>query len=236
MVGTHRHVPAAPDSPCKVFLEAAREHALPHGAGTKPSHPIPTLTYWPDPEPVATFVRETLARGERLTETTRATVSPRANVTLPGSAPFIHLMESATAQSFFVRLDDIAMTTSVPVHAAVYRRALGGKPIPGTTPMHIPRMDGVGVVLQGRREDLPSSTRTRCESLAARIARTGAACRCPTFPQCLGGPYESGGFRDTDLFCPLRASELLVTAIDAEANAQAVTSGATGGTLMSPAE
>ena len=49
----------------------------------------------------------------------------------------------------------------------------------------------------------------RVRSLASRIARTGAVCRCTTFPDCLGGAYESGDFLGTDLFCPLRACEVL---------------------------
>ena len=210
MVGTHRHVPAQPAPLQEVFVRLAERLGLSRYVQQAPAHSIPTLGYWPEPQPLQAFVNQALDASEHLTETTRATVTERAHRVLGGPEAFMHLMESATAQSSLVRRDDIVMTTCAPTHAAAYRRLLGMRLVPGTQGIPVPGLgEGTHYVLYGRAESLPAPMRRRCESLATRIARTGAACRCATFPDCLGGPYESGDFLGTDLFCPLRACEAL---------------------------
>ena len=209
MVGTHRHVPAAQGLVSMLFVQVAERYGLSSYVERAPEHAIPALKYWPDPQPLEAFVNQVLAAGERLTETTRAAVTERGSQVLERSGTFMHLMESATAESSLVRRDDVVMTACTPGHAVAYRRLLGMQLVHGTKGTHVPLLGGDSYVLHGRADDLPAPMRRRCESLATRIARTSAACRCATFPDCLGGPYESGDFRGTDLFCPLRACEVV---------------------------
>ena len=108
---------------------------------------------------------------------------------------------------FFFGTEHVILTC-IPSHVAFYR-PYGFRDAEGTRTQFQAGLQCDLACLHGRIAWVPSPARERCESLAARIARTGAACRCATFPACLGGPYESGEFRDVDLFCPVRAAEML---------------------------
>jgi hypothetical protein len=210
MVGTHRHVPATPGDPSAVFLELCERRGLSGFARRHRAHPLPMFKYLPRPEPVAALVNDALAKDERVIEPTRATVASGEAQDFWGSQLFRHLAESAAAECYFFRGDALIVMTCVPAHAVAYRRMLGWRHVPGTEPEDFPQLGGVTAVVTGRPADLPAAVRDRCVAMAARIARTGAACRCAGFPECLGGPYESGAFGAIDMFCPLRAKEILV--------------------------
>ena len=173
--------------------------------------PIPMLKYLPDRDVVLDLC-ESLARGgEGFMEPGRFVINPAYRSHAPGAGHHLaRVMIDGTVAFFFSCGVEHAFLACVPSHAVLYR-PYGFRETEGTRTQHFEAWQTDGTCLHGRIAWVPSPARERCEALAARIARTGAACRCATFPACLGGPYESGEFRDVDLFCPVRAGEVVGT-------------------------
>jgi len=172
------------------------------------AHPLPLMKYLLDWQAVEVLVNRVRRAGERVVEPGRLALDPayRAGATGPRHLAR-HMIEGSVAFFFFFRIEH-AVLTCAPPHAAFYE-PYGFRPAEGTSTRLHPELSSLISCLHGSIPWVPAPARERCQSLAARIARTGGACRCGTFPHCLGGPYETGEFRASDLFCPLLAAERL---------------------------
>ena len=125
-----------------------------------------------------------------------------------------HIIEASTFFFFFFfffffDIRHVTLTCD-PAHVRFYT-TVGFADAPGTERRHHPAFDAVVVCLYARKDAVPDAALGRVLSLAARIRKFGSACRCPSFPECLGGPYETGEFRSVDLFCPSLALEIVGT-------------------------
>ncbi len=170
-------------------------------------HPLPLMEYLVDRDAVAALFQRLTARGERVVEPGRLALDPlwrSAN----GFHLARHIIESAVAFFFFLEIEN-ALLTCVPLHVRFYR-PLGFREAEGTTTCHQPLLEGEYACLHGTRAWVPSPQRERTLSFVERIRRMDATCWCSTYPSCLPEPYERGRIVDSDLFCPLRAKEVLL--------------------------
>jgi hypothetical protein len=208
MIGTHRHVPAPAGEPSAVVRDLCARRGLLGLVDRPREHVLPMLKYISNRVPILALVDAALARGERVFEPTRATVAEGPWHRIWGTKLLLHIAESAAAQAYYLRGDALTVMSCTRAHAVAYKRMLGWRDVPGIAPEDV-RLRADAAVISSRPEDVPAPVRERCEALAARITRTGEACRCAAFPACLGGPYESGDFAGVDVLCPVRAKEIL---------------------------
>ncbi len=175
-----------------------------------PQARLPLLEYIPERVVVEQLVDDILSRGERVTEPSRLVLSPDFRSRAPGSSQHLarQIIESAVAFFFFFFRIPHAILTCAREHRIFYR-PYGFKLTEGTQIQLYPKFGKESACLHGTMTSVPAEARDRCDAIATRIRRTGGACRCATFPACLGGPHESGDFSSVDLFCPLRAKELV---------------------------
>ena len=177
------------------------------------SERLPLMTYLVDRAGVATLLERIDELGEKAGEPGRLTLDPRFRSSAGGSTGSValarFLIESATAFFFsFLFFFEHAILTCIPAHVRLYR-PLGFHPTAGTRTRFQSTLQVEVACLHGMTEKLPSPVRERVLSMAKRIKRIGLTCSCATFPACLPGPYETGDFRNADLFCPLLADEKL---------------------------
>lgn len=123
-----------------------------------------------------------------------------------------HIIESAVGFFFFFLEIQNAILTCIPHHTRFYA-PLGFQEAAGTQSQYQPHLDCELVCLHGQESRVPSPMRDRVVAFAARIERNGATCRCPAFPACVPGPYSTGRFEGIDLFCPVRAAEILAKTV-----------------------
>jgi hypothetical protein len=174
-------------------------------------YPLPMMKYLIDREAVARLAERIEEGGETIVEPGRLAVAPELSDVLRRAARHLapHIIESAVAFFFFFFDYRHAALTCDPTHVRFYS-TVGFADAPGTERRRHPEFDAVVVCLYARRDDVPEPARSRVLALAARIRREGGACRSSTFPDCLGGPYETGTFTASDLLCPAVARALLV--------------------------
>lgn len=170
--------------------------------------PLPLMTYLVDSDAVGRIVDEIDARGERVVEPGRLSLEPRYRAAAPGRERHLarHVIDGAVAFYFFHLGIGHAILTCIPPQDAFYR-PYGFSITEGTLCQFHDRLGAQVACLHGTIPGVPAPARERCTALAARIARTGGACRCASFPECLGGPYETGDFSAADVFCPLLACQ-----------------------------
>jgi hypothetical protein len=166
--------------------------------------PLPLLSYFPDVEIVRALYDDILSRGELVAEPGRLSVDP----TVRNLGVAVFMAQTATAVFFFFFGIDHALLTCRPPHRRLYE-PLGFRQVPGTRARECPPYMGTIICMLGSQREVPEPNLSAVKCLNTRFSRTGETCHCATFPACLPGPYESGEFRQTDLFCPLLARELL---------------------------
>ena len=176
------------------------------------AEPFPLMTYLVDRDAVAALVERCEAAGEPVGEPGRLTLVPgmRGAAGAAGALPLArHIIEASTSFFFFFFFSiHHAILTCIPAHTRFYR-PLGFKEAEGTTTKLQPRLGVELACLHGESDAVPSPVRERVLAMARCIGGKGGTCHCPTFPDCLPGPYETGDFRGVDLFCPLQATRLL---------------------------
>jgi hypothetical protein len=163
------------------------------------------MSYLVDRDAVGRAFDRLVSRGERVCEAGRLTLDP----TYRGSDRHLaaHIIEGAIGFFFFLGIEN-AFIDMVSSKARFYGR-YGFREIEGTATRYQPVIGDDVTCLHGTLGGVPSPQRERLVSMGKRIARYGIACRCATYPACLTDAYETGDFRDTDGFCPMRAKELL---------------------------
>jgi CheY-like chemotaxis protein len=211
MVGTLR-VAGQAEGPAREALErvVAADDSLLARVRAARRYPLPLMTYLVDRDAVQQLFDRLVAAGEMVVEPGRLTLAPawRGNTGTSERHLARHIIDGAVASFFFFFRVQNAILTCVPLHVAMYR-GYGFGETEGTRTQFHPAVQSDVACLHGRSSTVPSPARERCSALAARIARTGAACRCAAFPSCLGGPYETGRFADADLLCPALAREVV---------------------------
>jgi hypothetical protein len=208
MVGALRVVGQTVSPQIAWIGEVTESHPLLRAAlAAPPRTRLPLLEYLPERAAVSALVEALLARGEGVSEPSRLVLRQAYRARAIGARTPLarHLIESAVAFFFFFRIPH-AILTCAKDHRAFYR-PFGFRQTEGTT-LQVYKNLGIEFgCLHGTMDTVPEPARTRCESLAARIRRTGGACSCESLPDCLGGPYETGDFSGADVFCPLLACE-----------------------------
>ncbi len=168
-------------------------------------YPLPLMEYLLDREAVAALAGHAASRGERVVEPGRLTLDP---VLRGGRHLARHIVESAVAFFFFfLEIDNAILTCSPPQDRFYY--PFGFERLASTARRFYPEFGANVDCLHGTRERVPNERRGPIFAMAERIRRTGATCRCSSFPACLGSAYETGDFAGVDVFCPWRAREIL---------------------------
>jgi CheY-like chemotaxis protein len=213
-VGGLRVINAAnPDAGRAIVALANEDPALLERAQRPVPHPIELPLKWPEPQAVLRLLDDFDKRGERFVEISRLVVTPtQRGQSLSQGLVALALLESTAAFVGFVLAVENTLQTCSVRHQAAYAR-LGFRIAEGTRPSFITKAAEVLVCLHARVDQLPPTARARIQAVAERGRSRGFVCRCATFPACLGGPYETGAFRGTDLFCPLQAREVLQPAL-----------------------
>ena len=155
---------------------------------------------------------ESIARaGEVVVEPSRLVLLPahRAGGERGDRALARQMIESLVGYFFFFQIGN-ALLTCAPPHTVFYR-PYGFVEAEGTEIVFTPTFGAPWATLHGHSARVSPSARERCEEIVQRLARNagGGACRCENFPACLGGPYATGDFSATDLWCPALARRLL---------------------------
>jgi two-component system, chemotaxis family, chemotaxis protein CheY len=216
LVGTMRIVGAHPGPARPVAARVLAPYAaLAERFEAPRGHALPMMEYLPDRAAVAAVLARSAAAGEQVVEPGRLALRPDFRADSGESQRHLarHMIEGTVAHCFH-RGTEHALLTCIPPHDAFYR-PYGFRVTEGTEVQFNPHLQAVVACLHGRIAWVPSPARERCTALAARIARTGASCRCASFPACLAAEgtapaaYESGDFRGTDLLCPAKAAEAL---------------------------
>jgi FixJ family two-component response regulator len=173
--------------------------------------PLPMQEYLVDRDAVSQLL-ERVAAGEDVVEPGRLALLPAHREGGAAGARHLarHMIEGSVSFFFFFRIMN-AVLTCTPLHVAFYK-PYGFELTNGTRVTFTPQMNIEVACLHGRLDRVPEPARSRCAEIAQRLAWAGDACRCENFPACLGGPYATGDFRATDLFCPAKARQLLVSA------------------------
>jgi CheY-like chemotaxis protein len=183
-------------------------------AEAPPAHELPMGNYLPDWPVVQQLIRDAAARGERAMEGGRLTLSASLRGGRGGLRLARHAIESSVGHAVFVEKLENSLLSCTADHARMYQ-GYGFRECEGTATRHDDRFGTAICCLHLRPEWLASETRPATAARAARFQRTGSICQCASYPTCLAAsgaapsPYETGEFRGTDLFCPLRARELL---------------------------
>lgn len=172
-----------------------------------PAARLPLLEYLPEREVVSALIEHLLARGESVTEPSRLVLKRELRARAVGTHLPLgrHIIESAVAFFFYFRIPHAILTCSK--EHRVFYRPYGFTLTEGTSIQLNAKFGFEVACLHGKMASVPDAARARCTALAARIRRTGGACCCESFPDCLGGPYESGDFTSSDVFCPMLAQE-----------------------------
>ena len=194
-----------------LVLALGENHELIRRARGPKTVPLGLLKFWPHPEPVHAFLAMCKGKGERVVEIGRFTIRPSGKHPSIGSlTSALAMIEGTAAVVGMIERVPNSLVSCREAHQAPYSR-LGFELLPGIEPTYLQLFAAREVVLHGRADRIRSSLRKRIESQAARYDKLHHSCRCASFPDCLGGPYETGEFLAADVFCPLRAQELLVT-------------------------
>ena len=194
----------------RAFIQIVGEDLDLHHRATAPrTQPLELLKHWPEPAPVLRALQRCRDHGEQVREVGRLVLKPssRGAGLAPGAAALL-LIEGTAAEVEFVRGVENTFVHVAATHRVAYAR-IGFALVEGTRSTDQEAHGGTYVCLRGRPDWIKSPVRERVLSSAARLRARGAACRCATFPACLGGAYEVGDFSSTDLFCPARADEVL---------------------------
>jgi hypothetical protein len=171
-------------------------------------YPLSMMTYLEDREAVQRVFERLTGDGERVVEAGRLTL--RLSHRSSGRQLASHIIEGAISFYFYFLGIENTFIDCRPSHVPMYRR-YGFREIEGVPTKYQPGMGADVACLHGARCRVPSARRDRLVAMSKRISRTGGACRCDTYPACMPLAYETGDFRDSDEFCPIRAKEVLVT-------------------------
>jgi hypothetical protein len=101
-----------------------------------------------------------------------------------------------------------AILTCCPPHDHFYY-GYGFKRLVGTERRHHPELGRDVDCLHIERSFVPEEVAERLDPFVARLAARGDACLCRSFPNCVPNGFVSGRFGGTDVFCPIRAGEIL---------------------------
>jgi CheY-like chemotaxis protein len=157
-------------------------------------------------EALEPLMEKLIEEGAEIVECGQLAIDPGAGVhTGAQIAELARELCKQVAAAVYLKLEATDVFQLSPAPKAHLYRSLGFQPVPGIGQDFDPRFGDLVVCLPGKVENAAPPVREELAILAQRLKRTGSACLCPTFPACLGEPYETGDFRTTDLFCPLLA-------------------------------
>ena len=212
VVGTIRLVGDSP-SPLASSLEAAFPSTTELGQRLRErrSEPLPMLKYLVARDSVSRLREHLLAAGEDVVEPGRLALLPghREGGAHGARSLARHMIDGLVGHGFFLFRIMNAILTCIPPHDAFYK-PYGFVLAEGTHIEFTPEIGAPVACLHGRMDRVPEEARVRCEEVVQRLVwNAGEACRCENFPACLGGPYASGDFSTTDLWCPALARRML---------------------------
>lgn len=200
---------SSPNTERAVVLIANEDDSLRERAAKRTEFAIELPEKWPEPEAILALLDQLRKRGEVAVEASRLVILPaQRGRSLGAGQVILGMFEGATAYVLEVLgIENVLQNCAVGHRAAAER--LGFRLAEGTRPIWSRRMGETMVALHGRASHLTDEARQRIRSVGAGIAARGGACRCSSFPHCVGTPYETGDFAAVDCFCPLRARTVL---------------------------
>jgi two-component system chemotaxis response regulator CheY len=173
--------------------------------------PLPMMKYLVDRDALGQLHGRLKEAGESVVEPGRFALDPGFQTALFGESSAMlgrFMIEGTIAFASFFSSIENAILTCVPAQVRFYRR-YGFRAAEGTSTGYQPLLNVEFTCLHGRPEWVPSAERERLSSMGACLRRQNLACRCPSYPECLSKPYETGEFAGVDLFCPLQATARL---------------------------
>jgi two-component system chemotaxis response regulator CheY len=173
----------------KITASAEIRRGLEQAAST----PFPVVTQHPEGRALDDLCRRLTARGEHLVE---ASV-PILAASFGSFETVRHTARSTVAYCSQALGASRALVPSPAICRPLYEE-LGFRSVPSEVPRARP------ACLLGDPSSIPLKERTTLEILGSRLATTGDACICPSYPGCLPAPYVTGEFSGVDVFCPRR--------------------------------
>ena len=172
-----------------VAASAEVQHDIEQAAST----PFPIVREHPEGKAIDGLWRRYADRGERVVE---ASV-PCLAASFGSFETVRHAARSTVAYCSQALGANRAIVPTPAICRPLYEE-LGFRSIP----FEVPRERSA--CLLGDPASIPPKERQTLELLGSRLATTGDACMCPSYPACLPAPYVTGEFSGVDVFCPRR--------------------------------
>ncbi len=204
-----------------IVLIVQEDDSLREPASRATPYPVEIPEKWPDRKVAEALLDRIRARGEGVVEASRMVVVPSHRGRSQGFGHVaLAMYEGAVAHILEVLgYENTLQCCSSRFQPAAAR--VGFRAAEDTAPTWSRRLKDTVVLLHGRAEHMPEPVRERVRSVGMGVSRRGAACRCATFPECVGRPYETSEFSATDLFCPRLAQTLVARPVDSQGLAAA---------------